>query len=105
VIGTAVVLAGSGVLGLGLGALLRSTPTAITALFGVLFLLPGVATLLLPDSWGTAVAYLPSNAATAFTAITRAAGTLAPRAGLAVFLGYVVAAVAAAAVRLKRSDV
>jgi ABC-2 type transport system permease protein len=105
VIGTAVVLTGSGVLGVGLGAVLRSTPTAITALFGVLFLLPGVAGLLLPDSWSSAVEYLPSNAAGAFTAVTQATDALTPWAGLTVFLGYVAVAVIAAAGRLKRSDV
>jgi hypothetical protein len=105
VIGTAVVLTGSGVLGLGLGALLRSTPAAISTLFGVLFLLTGVAALLLPDSWSDAQQYLPANAASAFTAVTRSAGTLAPWTGLAVFVGYLAAVTAGAAWRLKRSDV
>lgn len=104
VIGTAVVLTGSGILGLALGAILRSTPAAITSLFGVLFLITGVAGLLLPTSWSAVQEYLPANAANAFTAVTHAADTLTPWTGLAVFAGYVVAALAAAAVRLKRSD-
>jgi ABC-2 type transport system permease protein len=105
VIGTAVVLTGSGLLGIGLGAVMRSTPGAITTLFGVMFLLSGIAALLVPDSWGDAVAYLPSNAANAFTALTQSSDELSPWAGLAVFLGYVVALIGGAALRLKRADV
>lgn len=104
VIGTAVVLTGSGVLGIGLGALLRSTPTAISTLFGVLFLLTGVASLLLPDSWSTVQEYLPADAANAFTAVTQETDALTPWTGLAVFLGYLVAVTAAAAWRLTHSD-
>jgi ABC-2 type transport system permease protein len=58
-----------------------------------------------PDSWSDAVAYLPSNAANAFTSVTQASNELSPWAGLAVFLGYVVALIGAAALRLKRADV
>jgi len=105
VVGTAVVLTGSGLLGIGLGALMRSTPGAITTLFGVMFLLSGVAALLLPESWSEVAQYLPSNAASAFTAVTQSSDALSPWAGLTVFLGYVVAVVGAAAWRMKRSDV
>jgi ABC-2 type transport system permease protein len=105
VIGTAGLLTGSGLLGLGLGALMRSTPGAITTLFGVMFLLAMVAALLIPDSWSDAVQYLPSEAGNAFTAVDQADGTLSPAAGLAVFGGYIAAIVGAAAWRIKRSDV
>ncbi|SDE21283.1 hypothetical protein [Glycomyces harbinensis] len=105
VIGTAVVMAGVGLLGMGLGALMRSTPGAITTLFGVMFLLAMVAALLIPDSWGDVVQYLPSNAADAFTAVEQGEGMLSPGAGLAVFTGYIVAVLGAAAWRVKRSDV
>jgi hypothetical protein len=104
VIGTAFVLTGSGVLGIGLGALLRSTPAAISTVFGVMFLLSGLAGLLLPNSWNSALQYLPSNAADSITAATTSSGSLAPLAGLTVFAGYLVAVVAAAGWRLKRSD-
>jgi ABC-2 type transport system permease protein len=105
VIGSAVVLAGSGVLGLGLGALLRSTPAAISTLFGVMFLLSGVAQLLLPASWrDDVVQFLPANASSAFTSVTQGSGALGPWAGLAVFAAYVAAVVAAAAWRLRRYD-
>jgi ABC-2 type transport system permease protein len=105
VIGTAVILTGSGVVGLALGALLRSTPAAISTLFGVMFLLSGIAGLLLPSSWGDdVVQFLPSNAGSAFTAVTQSSGALAPWAGLGVFAAYVVAVVAAGAWRLKHAD-
>ena len=105
VIGTAVVLAGSGVLGLVLGALMRSTPAAITTLFGALFLLSGVAELLLPESWRDGVSQvLPANAGAAFTAVTQNSAALTPWAGLAIFVAYLAAATAAGAWRLKRSD-
>jgi ABC-2 type transport system permease protein len=105
VLGSAVVLAGYGVLGLALGALLRSTPAAISTLFGAMFLLSGVAQLLLPESWRDGVVqYLPANAGSSFTAVTQGADALGPWAGLAVFVAYVAAVVVGGAWRLKRSD-
>ncbi len=97
-------MTGAGLLGLGLGALLRSTPAAISSLFGLMFLLSGVAALLLPDSWGDVVEFLPTNAANSFTAVSAESGSLAPAAGLAVFAAYLLAILVAAAWRLKRSD-
>lgn len=105
VVGTAFLLTGSGLLGMGLGALMRSVPGAITTLFGVMFLLAMVAALLVPDSWSDVVQYLPSEAGDAFTAATQSEDKLSPGAGLAVFCGYIAAVVGAAAWRIKRSDV
>jgi ABC-2 type transport system permease protein len=105
VVGTAGLLTGSGLLGVGLGALLRSTPGAITTLFGVMFLLAMVAALLVPESWSDVVQYLPSEAGDAFTAVTQQEDALSPLAGLAVFSGYIAATLGAAAWRIKRSDV
>jgi ABC-2 type transport system permease protein len=105
VIGTAAYLTGVGAIGLALGALLRSTAAAITTLFGVLFVLPGITGLLLPDSWSeTVTPYLPSNAGSAFTAVTQTPDQLGPWAGLAVFVGYLVVTVIAAARRLQTQD-
>jgi ABC-type transport system involved in multi-copper enzyme maturation permease subunit len=104
VIGSAVVLAGSGVLGLALGALLRSTPAAISTLFGAMFLLTGVARLLLPESRDDIVQYLPASAAGAFTSVTQGTDALGPWTGLGVFAAYVVAVVVAGAWRLTRAD-
>jgi ABC-2 type transport system permease protein len=105
VVGTAGLLTGSGLLGVGLGALMRSTPGAITTLFGVMFLLAMVAALLVPESWSDVVQYLPSEAGDAFTAVTQQEDALSPPAGLAVFSGYIAATLGAAAWRIKRSDV
>ncbi|RVX46204.1 hypothetical protein EDD27_9058 [Nonomuraea polychroma] len=97
-------LAGSGVLGVALGGLLRSTPAAITTMFGVMFLLSGFASLLLPASWADVIQYLPADAAGTFTAVATGDGALGPWGGLAVFASYIVATVIAAAWRLKRAD-
>jgi ABC-type transport system involved in multi-copper enzyme maturation permease subunit len=92
------------VLGVALGVLVRASAGAIAILAGVLLIVPGLA-LLLPDSIADAVTpYLPSNAGGAVMALTPGEGTLAPWAGLAVFAGYVVIALAAAAYRLKKTD-
>ncbi|RKR92105.1 ABC-type transport system involved in multi-copper enzyme maturation permease subunit [Micromonospora pisi] len=104
VIGAAVYLTGVGLLGLTLAALLRGTAAAIAALFGAMLVVPGLFPLL-PSSWNDTVGpYLPSHAGESFMAVTPSAGMLGPWAGLAVFAGYVVAALAAAAVMLKRRD-
>ncbi|MEV4624986.1 ABC transporter permease [Micromonospora sp. NPDC049523] len=104
VVGGAVYLTGVGLLGLALGALLRATAAAIGALFGAMLVVPGLFPLL-PSSWNDAVGpYLPSHAGESFMAVTPAPGMLGPWAGLAVFAGYVVVALAAAAIMLKRRD-
>ncbi|MBG6105823.1 ABC transporter permease [Micromonospora vinacea] len=92
------------VLGVALGMLVRSSAGAIAILSGLLLIVPGLAALL-PDSISEAITpYLPSNAGSAVMALTQADGTLAPWAGLAVFAGYVIVTLAAAAYRLKRTD-
>ncbi|MEW1587705.1 ABC transporter permease [Micromonospora vinacea] len=92
------------VLGVALGMLVRSSAAAIAILAGLLLIVPGLAALL-PDSISEAITpYLPSNAGSAVMALTHADGTLAPWTGLAVFAGYVVVTLAAAAYRLKKTD-
>jgi ABC-2 type transport system permease protein len=105
IIGSAAYVTGAGLLGLSLGALLRSTPAAISTFFGVMFLLDGIVQLLLPDSWRDTLApYLPSQAGAAIGTVASTAGNLAPAAAVAVFLGYLVVLAAAAGTRLKRQD-
>jgi len=53
---------------------------------------------------GTVTPYLPSNAGSAFAAVTQSADHLSPWAGLVVFVGYLVVAVLGAAGRLKTRD-
>ncbi|CCH20636.1 ABC transporter permease [Micromonospora lupini] len=104
VLGAAVYLAGVGVLGMALGALLRNTAGAITSLVALLLVVPGV-TSLLPDSWSDAISpYLPSNAGEAVMSITSSSDQLSPGAGLAVFVGWLVVFVGAAIVALRRRD-
>jgi ABC-type transport system involved in multi-copper enzyme maturation permease subunit len=104
VIGAAVYLAGVGLLGLALGALLRGTAAAIGVLFAGMLVVPGLFPLL-PKSWNDTVGpYLPSHAGESFMAVTPDPGMLGPWAGLAVFTGYIAAALAAAAILLKRRD-
>lgn len=93
------------VLGVALGAVIRSTAGGIVSVVAVLQILPGLATLL-PGSVEDSVApYLPSNAGAAVFSLHGGADVLSPGAGLAVFAGWVVLALAAAAIRLKRTDV
>ncbi|WP_409467839.1 ABC transporter permease [Streptomyces sp. HC307] len=94
-----------GVIGAGLGALLRSVAGGISVLVGAFILVPGL-TSLLPNSWEDNVsAYLPSTAGESMFALTHDASTLSPGAGLAVFLGWTVLVLAGAAYRLKQNDV
>jgi ABC-type transport system involved in multi-copper enzyme maturation permease subunit len=104
VTGAAVYLTGVGLIGLAAGAILRRTAAAIAVLFTVVLVVPGLFPLL-PTSWNDTVGpYLPSNAGTAFMTATHAAGSLAPWTGLGAFVGYVIAALALAAILLKRRD-
>ncbi|SCL17076.1 ABC-type transport system involved in multi-copper enzyme maturation, permease component [Micromonospora nigra] len=104
VLGAAVYLAGVGVLGMAVGALLRNTAGAITTVVALLLVVPGVISLL-PESVSDAVSpYLPSNAGEAFMSISSHQDLLSPGAGAAVFVGWLVALVGTATVLLRRRD-
>jgi ABC-2 type transport system permease protein len=104
VIGVALYLTVVAALAVGLGFVLRSTAGGIAALVALLLVLPGIARLL-PDTWQThVVPYLPSNAGQALVTVRPAPLSLPPWTGFAWFCGYVVVALAAAAVVLKRRD-
>jgi ABC-2 type transport system permease protein len=103
-LGAAAFLALVAVIGMALGALLRSVAGGIAALIGGLMLLP-VLTNLLPSNWADNVSpYLPGNAGDAMFALTRDSSTLSPGAGLAVFAGWAALLVGLAAWRLARTD-
>lgn len=103
-LGAGLYLALVGVIGVALGALLRSVAGGIAVLVATLMLVPGL-TSLLPSSWqGHLSPYLPSHAGEAMFALHHDSTTLSPTAGLAVLLGWMVLALGAAAVRLVRSD-
>ena len=104
VLGSALYLTLVGLLGLGLGALLRSTAGAIAALFGVLFAVPLVAAFL-PGSWSDDVSkYLPAQAGLAVTAVRPDPSSLAPWAGLGVLCLYTAVVLALAALRMRHRD-
>lgn len=105
VLGTAYSVLGLGVIGLGIGVMLRSTAPAIAIVIGAVIFLPALATELLPSSWNVVLQYLPSNAIDAFTSLNQAGSALlSPVAGLLVFTGWVAAAVVGAAVTLIQRD-
>ncbi|MET3803118.1 ABC-type transport system involved in multi-copper enzyme maturation permease subunit [Nakamurella sp. UYEF19] len=104
IVGSGLYLTVVALLGIGLGFVIRSTAGGIAALFGVLLVLPGILSIL-PDSWQTNVGpYLPSNAGAALYDLHPDPGTLAPWTGFAVFVGYAVVALVAAAIILERRD-
>jgi hypothetical protein len=105
VIGCALYLAVAGLLGLALGALLRSTAGGISALFGVLFALPIVAGFL-PGSLSDEVnKYLPGTAGQAITMVhPDAATSLSPWTGFGVFCAYAAVLLTLAAIRMRRGD-
>ena len=104
VLGVGVYLALVGIIGVALGAVLRSTAGGISVLVGAFLLVPGLMSLL-PKSWRDDLTpYLPSNAGESMFALTHDATTLSPAAGLLVFLGWTALALAGAAYRLVRSD-
>lgn len=104
VFGSAFYLTGVGLLGLGLGALLRNTAGAICALFGLLFVVPTVVHFL-PASWNDALAkYLPSNAGLAVMDPHPGSEQLGPWTGLLLFFLYGVIALVLAGVSLVRRD-
>jgi ABC-2 type transport system permease protein len=105
VLGGALYLSLVGVLGIGLGAILRSTAGGISAIAGLLFVLPPLMNVL-PSSWNDAISpYLPSNAGQAILSVSPSVTSLAPWTGLGLFAAYTAASIAVAAILLRRRDV
>ena len=104
VIGAALYLTVVGLLGIGLGALLRNTAAGISTLFGLLFVLP-IIVRFLPSSWADPInKYLPSSAGEAITHVHPDPTMLAPWTGFGLFCAYAIAILIAAAVSLRRRD-
>jgi ABC-2 type transport system permease protein len=104
VLGGALYLAAVGLLGLGLGALLRGTAAAVGALFGLLFA-PQILVDFLPSTWSDhAYGYLPAPAGIAITNLRPDPTSLAPWTGFGVFCLYAAILPALAAWRLRRQD-
>jgi ABC-type transport system involved in multi-copper enzyme maturation permease subunit len=104
IVGVAGYLTLVGVLAVAFGFLIRSTAGGIATLFALLLVLPGIGQLL-PASWQThTLPYLPSNAGAAMFSARPDPSALSPGTGLLVLCIWVVVALAAAAVVLRRRD-
>jgi ABC-2 type transport system permease protein len=104
VFGSALVLTGVALLGLGLGALLRNAAGGVSALFGVLYGLT-IAAGFLPGNLSHEVRkYLPENSAADLTSVGHTAGSLGPWAGFGLFCLYTAVALGASAWLLRRRD-
>ena len=104
IFGTAGYLTLIAVMAVAFGFAIRSTAGGISALFGLLLVLPGIGQLL-PTSWQThTLPYLPSNAGSAMYSARPDPTALSPGSGLLVLLIWVVLALACAAFLLKRRD-
>lgn len=91
-------------LGIALGALLRSTAGGIATLFGLLLVVPLIVHFL-PESWSNAISpYLPSSAGQSILAVVHDPTLLSPWPGFLLFCGYAAAALAGATVVLLRRD-
>jgi ABC-2 type transport system permease protein len=104
VLGSALYLTAVGLLGLGLGALLRNTAGAISALFGVLFAFQIVAGFL-PNTWSDEIyKYLPTPAGVAVTNVRPDPTSLGPWTGFGLFCLYTAVVLGLAAWQLGRRD-
>ena len=108
VFGTALYLTVLGLLSLGIGTIIRKTAGAITAIVGILFILPVLAGFL-PSSLDSVQKYLPSNAGTAIINSggpqpAGASAQLGPWMGLGVFFLYAVIALVVGGYFMQRRD-
>ena len=103
-LGAALYLTVIGLFGLGLGAIVRNTAGGIATFAGLMFVLPPLMNVL-PASWNSAASpYLPLQAGEALLCAhprrpARAVG------GFGVLCAYAAAAIAIAAILLRRRDV
>ncbi len=107
VVGTGMYLAVLGLLALGLGTIIRKTAGAIATVFGLLLVLPPIASLL-PSSMNSLQKFLPSNAGQALISPggtgSNATPQLAPWAGFGVFCLWAAAALIIAGIMFMRRD-
>jgi ABC-2 type transport system permease protein len=103
-IGAALALGVTAALATGFGWLLRNTAAAVFLLLAVFYVTPTIATLLPQPVGGRVAPLLPSNAVAGLTQVAPVEGALPPWAGLAVYAGYAVITITAAALVLRRRD-
>jgi hypothetical protein len=104
VLGGALYLTAVGLLGVGLGFLIRNTAGAVAALFGLLLVLPAIASALPASVYNDVFRYLPMPAGTQVMTTVGDRALLTPRQGIGVFFLYAVVAIGAGAAVLQRRD-
>ncbi len=103
VLGTAVTLVLTALLGLAVGTLLRSTAAAVIVITVVMFLLPALIALV-PAASESVGPWLPSQAGAAVQQLQDRPDHLSPGAGLALAVSYTVTALLAAGFVLRRRN-
>ena len=104
VVGGALYVTLFGVFAMALGAIVRNTAGGIAALVAIFFVIPPLLNVF-PTSWQNAInPWIPNSAFRSIFQLTHGSHSLSPTGGLAVSLGYVVFAIAVAAVLLVRRD-
>ncbi|WP_162891382.1 hypothetical protein [Aeromicrobium sp. A1-2] len=103
-VGTAFYSAAIGVMGIGLGFLLRSTASGAGAVVTMLMIAPLMVSLLPASISDPLGKILPSNAASAVDGMQTGSELLSTGWGVAVLLAWVIGIVGAAAILLKRRD-
>ena len=104
VLGGALYLTVVGLLGVGLGFLIRNTAGAIATLFGLLLVLPAIAAALPASLYNDVFRYLPMVAGTQALTTVPDPTLLTPWQGIGVFALYAVAAISAGALVFRRRD-
>jgi hypothetical protein len=104
IFGAAIYMLLVGMIGMGLGALLRNTAAAISTLAGLFFVVPIIFNFL-PTSWSNNIApYLPAQAGEAFWNKPEGVAISSPWVALLVLLAWTAAILIPAFVRLGRTD-
>jgi hypothetical protein len=104
VIGGALYLVAVGLMGLGLGTIVRNSAAGITTAVGLLFVLPLLGNFL-PHWWQEhVVKYFPGNAGAGIFSAHGDPTMLPPWTGLAVFTGYALLALVVGGLLLRRRD-
>ncbi len=104
VAGTGLFLTLIGVLGVAVGALVRSTTAGVAGMVALIFVLPGLGQVL-PATWrNPMLKFWPTQAGAQMQNVAHQAHTLGPWAGLGLLAGFTALVSAAAAARFVRSD-
>jgi ABC-2 type transport system permease protein len=104
VVGASLYLTVFGLLGLGLGAVIRHTAGGISTLFALIFVVPGLVQALPTSERNDITPYLPSDAGGVIFHVHAQANELAPWSGFGLFCLYALAVLVVAGVLLTRRD-